>query len=70
MTKDEAKKAMAKGLKVTHRFFTDNKWVTMRDENTVLFEDGCICYPSSFWTGKMSSEWDDGWSLFSPGALG
>lgn len=39
MTLQEAKELAQKGVKMTHRYFTDMEYLTMRN-NVVIFEDG------------------------------
>jgi len=61
MTKDEAIKSMRAGNKVTHKYFTDGEWITIKD-GSYLFEDGYLCQPEVFWHYKLNAAWEDGWS--------
>lgn len=67
MNKQEAIHAMQEGKKVTHRYFTPDEWMTMKDDMMVL-EDGVIhgitCTPEEFWKYRTDSRWDDGYELF------
>lgn len=59
----DAEKLMDKGLKVTHKFFNYNEWVTKQDGD-MLFEDGHTCSPDEFWKYRRTSEWYSGWSVY------
>lgn len=63
MTKSEAITAMKNGLKVTHRYFSSDEWMTMQD-GRILLEDGCKCSPEEFWRWRKDNNWNDGYSLF------
>nr|DAZ61948.1 MAG TPA: hypothetical protein [Caudoviricetes sp.] len=63
MNKEEAIQAMQAGLKVTHRHFTPDEWMTMRMGMMVL-EDGVVCTPQEFWQWRTDSVWDNGYKLF------
>jgi hypothetical protein len=62
MTKTEAVIAMRKGLKVQHRHFSKDEWMTMKDGNIHL-EDGVICTPEEFWKWRTDSSWNDNYSI-------
>ena len=61
MTKPEAIAAMNAGQKVTHKFFEDNEWVTIIN-NQIVSEDGIT--HERFWSYRTSKEWDTGWSIY------
>jgi hypothetical protein len=51
MTKQEAIQAMTAGRKVTHTYFTDNEWVSIKGD-VFVFEDGVKCPPWLFWMDR------------------
>lgn len=63
MTKKEAIAEMQKGNKITHRHFSSNEWMTMKDGN-ILLEDGVLCEPDKFWKWRTDSSWNDNYSLW------
>lgn len=62
MTKQEAIAAMKEGYKVTHRYFSDDEWVTM-EGSKFLFEDGCKVPYDLFWQDRISPAWDIDWEI-------
>lgn len=62
MTLTEAKELAQKGIKVTHTYFTDEEYMTMRG-NQIIFEDGCKVFFAE-WT-KDKDYLNEGWGLFS-----
>lgn len=65
MNKAEAISAMViDGSKVTHKYFTDDEWMTMK-LGRIHFEDGCICEPERFWSTRTDIMWEDDWSILS-----
>lgn len=64
MTKREAIEQMHKGMKITHRYFSPDEWMTMRSDGMMVLEDGVICTPEDIWRWRTSIDWDDGYSLF------
>lgn len=62
MTLTEAKQTAQKGIKVTHKYFTDEEYMTMRG-NRIIFEDGVKIFFDEWTKGK--DYLNDGWSLFS-----
>lgn len=62
MTRNEAKKALADGKKLTHVHFTNEEWVKGVG-SLYEFEDGCLCDPFEFWFFRTDSGFDSGWSL-------
>ena len=63
MNKQEAILAMQEGKKVTHRYFTPNEWMTMKD-GVIVLEDGVICPPDDFWQWRTDRGWNDEYELF------
>jgi len=63
MTKDDAKKAMGNGSKVTHRYFTPEEWI-MESGCLYEFEDGCMCSFIEFWQHRTEDSWNDGWEIY------
>lgn len=63
MTKKEAITEMQRGVKITHRFFSSNEWMTMKN-NKIVLEDGVKCSPLEFWQWRKNNKgWDDGYSI-------
>lgn len=62
MTKEEAIDKMKKGIKVTHRYFSKNEWMTM-DNGKIVLEDGFRCSTHEFWRWRTDESWNDGYSL-------
>jgi len=56
--------AMKQGHKITHRFFTPEEWVRMLPSGLYEMEDGVRIFPNSFWRMRESSEWQDGWEIW------
>ena len=65
MTKQEAIEAMKAGKKVTHKWFTDNEFMTS-DERGLVFtlEDGVKCNSFEFWLYRSDDSWNNNWSIF------
>ena len=61
MTLTEAKELAQQGIKVTHRYFTDKEYLTMKG-NIIIFEDGVKMYFDE-WT-RDKDFLLDGWSKF------
>lgn len=61
MTLDEAVTQARNGIKVTHTYFTDNEYMTMRG-NMIVFEDGAKIYLDEWTKGKDYLL--TGWSLW------
>jgi len=62
MTLLEAKELAQKGIKVTHRYFTDEEYMIMKG-NIIIFEDDVQIFFDEWTKGK--DYLTDGWSLFS-----
>ena len=63
MTKLEAIAAMREGKKVTHRYFTENEWITMQGY-MIVTEEGYKTPNYMFWKDRQIPAFDDGWSIF------
>lgn len=61
MTFEEAKVQARNGIKVTHTYFTDNEYMTMRG-NQIVFEDGAKIFVDEWAKGKDYLL--DGWSIY------
>jgi ABC-type uncharacterized transport system ATPase subunit len=61
MTFEEAKEKARQGIKVTHKYFTDVEYMTMR-ENLIIFEDDVKIFADDWLKGKDYLK--DGWSLY------
>lgn len=61
MDLQEAKEKAQKGIKVTHEYFSNTEYMTMRG-NQIVFEDGVKIFFDEWTKGK---DWlKDGWSEF------
>jgi len=61
MTFEEAKEQARNGVKVTHRYFSADEYMTMKG-NVIIFEDGTRIFADDWAEGKT---WVlDGWSLY------
>ncbi len=63
MTRQEAIKLMEQGLKVTHDYFSEDEWMTIKNGKYV-FEDGVKCNPDEFWKYRQDASWDEDWSIY------
>lgn len=61
MTFEEAREHARKGVKITHEYFTDNEYLTMKG-NLMIFEDGVEIFAADFLKGK--DYMINGWSLY------
>ena len=62
MNKSEAINAMQHGKYLTHRFFGDDEFISMK-EGYIVTEEGYKCTPSSFWNDRTDANWDEDWSI-------
>lgn len=62
MTKEEAIQAMKDGKKVTHRYFSEDEYVYMKDERIHCELNYDI--NNEFWLIRSQDWWNDGWELF------
>lgn len=65
MTREEAITAMKNGEKVTHGYFSDDEWMTMKDGDIVT-EDGYKHNEVEFWAYRQIEAWNDGYEIFYP----
>jgi len=63
MSKSEAIQAMREGKKVTHRYFSNDEWITMRG-NIILMEQGQECWASEFWRDREGEHWETDWEIY------
>lgn len=61
MTLEEAKELAQQGVKMTHVYFTEEEYMTMRG-NVIFFEDGCQIFFNEWTQGKDYLK--TGWSRF------
>lgn len=61
MTLNEAKELAQQGVKMTHQYFTEDEYITMK-ENMIIFEDGCERLFDDFVKNKEYLL--EGWSKF------
>jgi len=58
---EEMKVLARQGIKMTHRYFSDNEWLIMRG-NIIVFEDNVTIFLNDWISDK---DWvNDGWSKF------
>jgi len=62
MNKQQAIDAMLQGKKVTHRFFTDDEWVTMNEQGEIVSEDG-VNHGLYFWKLRSHADWETDWNI-------
>lgn len=63
MTREEAIVHMEQGVKITHRFFSPDEWVTMHN-GYILSETGRIIDNELFWEYRTGRNWQTGYSIF------
>lgn len=61
MTFEEAKQHARQGVKVTHNYFSQTEYMTMKG-NIIIFEDGVEIFANDWLSGKDYLL--DGWSIF------
>lgn len=61
MTLEEAKEYAKKGIKVTHRYFSDTEYLTMKN-NIIEFECGTKVFSFDWIEGKDYLQ--NGWSFY------
>lgn len=67
MTRLEAIEEMKKGNRITHRYFTDDEWVSSNKYGDIYtLEDGVQCTKHEFWRWRSSISWSDGYEIFKP----
>lgn len=63
LTKQQAIEAMREGKKITHRYFSPEEYITIKD-NKIVTEEGYRCSQMEFWAYRTSKEFETGWYLF------
>lgn len=63
MTKSEAIQLMERGMKMSHRFFTPDEWVTI-DGELMVTEDGVKQSQENFWLYRTDKSFETGWNVF------
>lgn len=63
-SKEEALFLAGKGIKITHKFFSDNEWFTYNDKGEVVLEDGVVTTKSEFWEHRQEGFWSHGYMLY------
>ena len=63
MTKEEAQEAAQKGKKITHRFFSIEEYVTMKDDK-FLDENNYVLDWDDFWAIRNSKRWETDWEIY------
>lgn len=66
MTKKEAIKLMKKGVKMTHKYFSDDEWIYIGNDGRYVLEDGVECDYDEFWHCRQDEQWNNDWSIFKP----
>lgn len=64
LSKAEAIDHMMQGKLITHRWFSNDEYMTMSG-GKILLEDGVRCSPIEFWQWRTGNGWEDGYSLYS-----
>lgn len=65
MTKKEAIAQMMQGQKLTHRYFSDHEWITIK-EGSLVTEEGYKVSIEEFFSYRYQIEWEEGWELYTP----
>jgi len=63
LSKGEAINAMKHGAKVTHRFFDEYEYITMRGCCTVVTEEGYETPEDEFWKYRQGALWETDWAI-------
>jgi len=63
MTKQDAINEMKLGFKISHRWFSDNEWMTI-EGNKILTEEGYKHNMNEFWSYRTDKSWDEGYYFF------
>lgn len=54
---------MKQGHKITHRWFSDNEWMTMKG-TMIILEDGVQVSVDEFFNYRTDSSWEQDYSLY------
>lgn len=63
MTRDQAIELMKQGKKVTHTYFMEGEFVTMKGDK-IISEEGYEINPKEFWHYRGDPAFDNGWEEF------
>ena len=63
MTKFEAILAMQGGEKTTHRTFTSDEWITIKD-GKIVTEEGYEISGVEFWADRTHENFNTDWSIY------
>lgn len=63
MTKQETLKAMQDGKKVSHRFFSPDEWISIKN-NEIITEEGYSCPIEEFFHFRSDNLWENGYDLY------
>lgn len=63
LTKEKAFELMNEGKKITHRYFSSDEWMTIKN-GKIEFEDGCRCSFADFFHYRKGESWENGYTLF------
>lgn len=66
MNKQEAIAAMKRGKTITHRSFTNEEFMKMIDDQTLVFEDGVECDLDEFFGIRADEQWEERYSIYKP----
>ncbi len=66
LTKSEALELIDQGEKVTHKFFTPYEFIAKSDDPEYYQDENGLLLISDFWDHRQHSEWQTGWSVFTP----
>ena len=64
MTKKEAIYLMKQGVKITHKYFSKDEWMTMDKFDNIILEDGVIIGSYDFWSYTREDYWNDGYKIY------
>ena len=64
MTQQEARQEIRRGNKVTHRFFSEDEYLTLNERGQEVTEEGYVL-DAHFWMMRLAPKWQTDWSLFS-----
>ena len=62
MTKEEAIVEMLKGKRITHPYFSDGEWITMKDDY-IITEQGYKIEAYNFWKYRPSKAFEQNWEI-------
>jgi|JFJP01.1.fsa_nt_gi hypothetical protein len=63
MLKSEAIQEMQNGRRITHEYFDNNEFMTMKD-GQICLEDGVKCSPEEYWKWRTTEDWETGYSFY------